>query len=923
MLCVASAALSGARADEIPAICDLRAEPGSNPDEVILKWGTPFFEIPQEGTKTESSYDIRIGSSPLTDGNWDWATSFPGGPPVALYSHVTLDLNTMAATDPDGYRYWDKVTCLADLVYHVAPGVCSPLSNEPIWFEVRRQSNGQLVALSNNAVYTDNAGRATWTSGDITDVSYNNGGELFDCKAIWPGGSFGLFGGGIQQSDTLTATDTFHGYDDQGYPPPPQEWMNCGGVCIKSLDDVDFTFTIPAGTIDEECLAINLAVAVDVPPFNTKDYPVPGAMYAFTLDLGPEQITEIYKHARCHVTYPEYMLEEYGGLGESSLRAYWYDELNMTWQLLEYGETWIDREHHIISFEMAELGLFALAAELDHDHDGLGDFEEIQLELDPFLDDFDGDGVKDGDELWFTKSDPLDGLKKKAKDQHWTVDVSGRTDGQWIAARIVSGSSQSPVSNCAYIGLAITPEYVEMWNGTGIIEGDAAWGDFDGDGDPDLVLCGESAGGLITKTYENQRSTLVHRQDLEGIESTGSGCLAWGDYDSDGDLDLAMAGATTSGRIARIYENDGDGNLTWDQAQALTGVAGAAAAWGDYDWDGDQDLVLTGYDGSQRISILYENDPEGTLSQDTATTLTGLNSGSADWGDWDGDGDLDLVLTGNDGTNRRTIFYENDPVGTLTDDGDHGVIGVVLSDADWGDYDADGDLDLAITGETGSGGPRVARVYENDGDGNMTQVAHILSIYRSSCDWGDIDLDGDLDLALCGYDGSGLSTYLLENTGTGFSGTPFWFPGVREGALCLVDFDLDGDVDFFMCGADWATKYARLYENRGLLTAVEDQHESASMISGRDLLLDNYPNPFNPKTTVRYVIPQAGHVKIKVYGPTGRTVRTLVDSQEYAGAHSVVWNGQDDLGRDVASGVYYYRLEAGERVETRKMVLLE
>ena len=347
----------------------------------------------------------------------------------------------------------------------------------------------------------------------------------------------------------------------------------------------------------------------------------------------------------------------------------------------------------------------------------------------------------------------------------------------------------------------------------GVWKSDAAWGDMDGDGDLDLVTSGETAaGGLVTKTYRNQAGSLVFSQDLEGVQNESSGHLAWGDYDGDGDLDLALAGATAAGRIARIYENNGSGTLTWDSTQVLTGLAFAALAWGDYDLDGDLDLVTIGYDGALARAFLYKNDPLGTLVLDPSHALVGVYAGSADWADMDRDGDLDLLITGSDGVQRRTIFYKNNPPGVLANDGDHGLPATSLSDAAWGDYDNDGDLDLVLTG---NGTPNFARIYANDGAGNLSQVKHMADIYRSSCAWGDYDNDGDLDLAICGYDGSGLYTWICQNTGSDFVEQPFYFPYVREGSLSWADADQDGDLDFFVTGADWNTKYARLYLKTG------------------------------------------------------------------------------------------------------------
>ena len=85
----------------------------------------------------------------------------------------------------------------------------------------------------------------------------------------------------------------------------------------------------------------------------------------------------------------------------------------------------------------------------------------------------------------------------------------------------------------------------------------------------------------------------------------------------------------------------------------------------------------------------------------------------------------------------------------------------------------------------------------------------------------------------------------------------------------------------------------------------------------------NHPNPFNPSTTIRYELAAAADVRLRVYDAAGRLVRTLVDAREGAGAHDVIFDGRDDAGHPVASGVYFYRLEAGTATQTRKMVLLK
>jgi hypothetical protein len=91
-------------------------------------------------------------------------------------------------------------------------------------------------------------------------------------------------------------------------------------------------------------------------------------------------------------------------------------------------------------------------------------------------------------------------------------------------------------------------------------------------------------------------------------------------------------------------------------------------------------------------------------------------------------------------------------------------------------------------------------------------------------------------------------------------------------------------------------------------------------------LSQNYPNPFNPSTTISYAIPdgnaQVG-VKLSVFNLRGQLVRSLVDQSQSPGNYNVNWDGSDDNGRQISSGVYFYRLVAGDYVSTRKMVVLK
>ena len=83
------------------------------------------------------------------------------------------------------------------------------------------------------------------------------------------------------------------------------------------------------------------------------------------------------------------------------------------------------------------------------------------------------------------------------------------------------------------------------------------------------------------------------------------------------------------------------------------------------------------------------------------------------------------------------------------------------------------------------------------------------------------------------------------------------------------------------------------------------------------------PNPFNPKTTVSYYVPEAGYVELAVFDISGRMIKRLVDETVGAGDHSVAWMGVDQRGSRVASGVYFFRMRAGGVVDTKRVVMIK
>jgi hypothetical protein len=107
----------------------------------------------------------------------------------------------------------------------------------------------------------------------------------------------------------------------------------------------------------------------------------------------------------------------------------------------------------------------------------------------------------------------------------------------------------------------------------------------------------------------------------------------------------------------------------------------------------------------------------------------------------------------------------------------------------------------------------------------------------------------------------------------------------------------------------------------GCDTGADD--DASSGMAGPIDLNQNYPNPFNRATVIAYTLPRQSRIRMTIYNAAGQSVRRLVDGVQAAGYHRMSWDGRDNLGREVASGIYVYRLQADAVVMSRKMILLK
>jgi hypothetical protein len=146
------------------------------------------------------------------------------------------------------------------------------------------------------------------------------------------------------------------------------------------------------------------------------------------------------------------------------------------------------------------------------------------------------------------------------------------------------------------------------------------------------------------------------------------------------------------------------------------------------------------------------------------------------------------------------------------------------------------------------------------------------------------------------------------------------FAAAADEETLTVEWTIESDPDPVASYGGWSNGPVRAVTLREGLVGVE---ASGDLIPEGFALAQNYPNPFNPSTTIRFTIPQREVVRLSIYDLTGREVRALVQAPYAAGEHSFIWNGRNDAGIVLPSGVYFYRMEAGEYTVTRKLMFLK
>ncbi len=464
---------------------------------------------------------------------------------------------------------------------------------------------------------------------------------------------------------------------------------------------------------------------------------------------------------------------------------------------------------------------------------------------------------------------------------------------------------------------------IRRWHG-------GAVGDIDDDGDADFaaawvrymdgeaqigwLMASNDGLGRFEPTREIPLSASAFWNDPYGLVS-----LQGGDFDGDGLLDLVV----NKGRFVEVWYNWGD---EYDPTLELAKVRPMGLA--DGDGDGHVDLWVVGHDAESSYVTLWRGEAYGLFGSDRL--------------DYDSE-EMAPYLPAGQPLGEAAVLVRVPPCGqrlcnpriwTLTRpwaavQEPPLVVEVPGYSSVLADFDGDGMVDLlgfpeSIATNFGTRGYGLA-LWLLDASGGLTRHSLLdWKVLPTGMTTADLNGDGLPDIAMVAGNlpvGPALMVWLgRADDIPAFEG---WYPLSGEGGQILTgDVNGDGDTDLVVLGKSAGSDLGGVFVfiNQGTASAVAGETATPTAFA----LGANYPNPFNPGTTIPLAVPDgARNVDLAIYNVLGQPLRQVWTGPLPAGQHELTWDGRDGRDRPVAAGVYMYRLQVDEQTRARKMVKLE
>ncbi len=475
--------------------------------------------------------------------------------------------------------------------------------------------------------------------------------------------------------------------------------------------------------------------------------------------------------------------------------------------------------------------------------------------------------------------------------------------------------------------------------GTGDNRGFAcSWGDYNNDGFVDLVIALPAGfNGLPYQPnrllYNNGDGTFTKVDSGASPITSGLApytCPSWSDYDDDGDLDLFIGSGPAIGTTGPdyLYSNrlTETGSPLFERITsgeiASTQRDGQLYNWVDYDNDGDLDLYITNFWGGEPDGLpneLYRNDgtgftriTSGDLVNDESFSLASV------WEDFDNDGDQDVYVTTGQGQNN--YYYSNNGDGSFTKVTNSAVTNTELAPtwgASAGDYDNDGDIDLFVPtlGVDKGNSNRKNILFRNElNDGNNWIT---ISCAGTASNFSAIGTKVHAKSTIGGESVWQMREISAQNSFNGQNSLRVHFGLGDASVIDSLVFEWPSGLTDVLTDVS-VNQFLTVSESSG--TEKDHQNnDNTKIISGNDFsLLRNYPNPFNPGTTISYKLSKESSVRLEVFNSLGQKIEELVNEVQGKGYHSVYFNGDK-----YPSGIYIYKIQTDRFSEVKKMLLIK
>jgi subtilisin family serine protease len=434
----------------------------------------------------------------------------------------------------------------------------------------------------------------------------------------------------------------------------------------------------------------------------------------------------------------------------------------------------------------------------------------------------------------------------------------------------------------------------------GEVWGSPALGDVDGNGDPEIVITNRN-GHVYALNHDG--SILLDVNTGEDLQGTP----ALADLDQTGDVEIILGSFS-----GKVYVIDQSGNF-WGNFPLDLGISNRIAggiAVGDVNADMMPDLVCGTYSGnvyaiSADSAAILPGFPANALIRVTTTPAIA---------DLDGAGPAPVqIITGSWGRRISLINGDGSVAAFYT------LPSRIETNPSISDLDGDGSADIIF----GTNDNELYAIHAN-GDVFNGFPININGHPSRGIALADLDGSGSPEIVLAAADGNLLA---IRNNGSHFTGFPVFAGANLAGIPTLADLDEDGDPELVTGTAAslniydipsgenylnyWFTDQANFQRTANFGDIVVGISENASPDIPRQFRLrQNYPNPFNPSTTIVFDIPTSAQIHLEIYDVGGRRIRTLLNSVKAAGVHRIKWDGKNEAGLPVASGIYVYHLRA-------------